>query len=339
MEQTLGKRIIEHRKRLGLTQDRLAEQLGVTAQAVSKWENDQSCPDITMLPKLAELFGISTDALLGIEKVHEAEVVDEETGNHLHVDHNDSRWEIKYDGGRKSKLGMALWVLLVGILLLFSNTKGLGTDLWDIAWPSAALLFGLWGLFPRFSFFRLGCALLGGYNLLNNLQILPYRLEKQLILPILLLLFGLSLLVDALQSKRKPIFTVTHDGKTVHSGVRELTSDYSEDGESFDYSLSFGSDTRHVTLPRMTAGDIDVSFGELTVDLTGVGEFSKNCHMDADCCFGQLIIRLPKNCRAVPSSDTTFSSVRISGNPDPQPLYTIKMDCDVSFGQVQIQYI
>ena len=55
MEQTLGKRIIEHRKALGLTQDQLAEKLGVTAQAVSKWENDQSCPDITMLPKLRNL--------------------------------------------------------------------------------------------------------------------------------------------------------------------------------------------------------------------------------------------------------------------------------------------
>ena len=66
MEQTLGKRIMEHRKALGLTQDQLAEKLGVTAQAVSKWENDQSCPDITMLPKLADIFGITTDALLGI---------------------------------------------------------------------------------------------------------------------------------------------------------------------------------------------------------------------------------------------------------------------------------
>ena len=55
MEQTLGKRIMHHRKRLGLTQDQLAEKCGVTAQAVSKWENDQSCPDINMLPRLAEL--------------------------------------------------------------------------------------------------------------------------------------------------------------------------------------------------------------------------------------------------------------------------------------------
>ena len=42
MEQTLGKRIMENRKRLGWTQDRLAEQMGVSAQAVSKWETGVS---------------------------------------------------------------------------------------------------------------------------------------------------------------------------------------------------------------------------------------------------------------------------------------------------------
>ena len=68
MEETLGKRIVSHRKKLGMTQDQLAEKLGVTAQAVSKWENDLSCPDIAMLPKLAALFSTTTDALLGIVK-------------------------------------------------------------------------------------------------------------------------------------------------------------------------------------------------------------------------------------------------------------------------------
>ena len=42
MEETLGKRIVVHRKRLGLTQDALAELMGVTAQAVSKWESGVS---------------------------------------------------------------------------------------------------------------------------------------------------------------------------------------------------------------------------------------------------------------------------------------------------------
>ena len=67
MDNTLGKRIVQKRKQLAMTQEQLAEQLGVTAQAVSKWENDQSCPDITMLPRLAEIFGITTDELLGRE--------------------------------------------------------------------------------------------------------------------------------------------------------------------------------------------------------------------------------------------------------------------------------
>ena len=62
--ETIGKRISENRRRLALTQEGLAEKLGVTAQAVSKWECDASCPDITLLPLIAEIFSITTDELL-----------------------------------------------------------------------------------------------------------------------------------------------------------------------------------------------------------------------------------------------------------------------------------
>lgn len=62
---TLGNRIAAHRKEKGMTQEKLATALGITNQAVSKWENDQCCPDIEQLPALAELFGVSIDALLG----------------------------------------------------------------------------------------------------------------------------------------------------------------------------------------------------------------------------------------------------------------------------------
>ena len=65
MEKTLGKRIVMHRKRLGLTQEQLAERVRVSAQAVSKWENNLSCPDISVLPELADVFDISLDELLG----------------------------------------------------------------------------------------------------------------------------------------------------------------------------------------------------------------------------------------------------------------------------------
>ena len=61
---TIGTRISKRRKELGMTQEDLAVKLGVSAQAVSKWENDASCPDISLLPKLVKVLDITTDELL-----------------------------------------------------------------------------------------------------------------------------------------------------------------------------------------------------------------------------------------------------------------------------------
>lgn len=66
--QTLGERIASYRKAANMTQAELAEACLVTAQAVSKWENDLTAPDISLIPKLAELFHITTDELLGVPK-------------------------------------------------------------------------------------------------------------------------------------------------------------------------------------------------------------------------------------------------------------------------------
>ena len=78
MKKTLGERIAEKRKAKGLKQDELAEMLGVSAQAVSKWENDVSCPDIMTLPLLAEKLGCTVDELLtGKEEQKDAVLVPE----------------------------------------------------------------------------------------------------------------------------------------------------------------------------------------------------------------------------------------------------------------------
>lgn len=66
--QNLAVNICSLRKQLGLTQEALAERLGLTFQAVSKWENFQSSPDIQLLPRLAEIFQVSVDRLFGLEK-------------------------------------------------------------------------------------------------------------------------------------------------------------------------------------------------------------------------------------------------------------------------------
>ena len=59
----LGENIAALRRAAGLTQELLADRLGVTSQAVSKWERQLSCPDVSLLPAMADLFGVSIDEL------------------------------------------------------------------------------------------------------------------------------------------------------------------------------------------------------------------------------------------------------------------------------------
>ena len=63
----LAANILRYRKKSGLSQEELAKQLGVTFQAVSKWENARSAPDISFLPIMADIFGCYIDELFSRE--------------------------------------------------------------------------------------------------------------------------------------------------------------------------------------------------------------------------------------------------------------------------------
>ena len=66
-KQTFGTMIAMLRKEQGMTQLELAEKMGVTDKAVSKWERDLSFPDVNTIPKLAEIFNLSVDALMQVK--------------------------------------------------------------------------------------------------------------------------------------------------------------------------------------------------------------------------------------------------------------------------------
>ena len=74
MKKTLGTMIAELRKQHGMTQLELAEKMGVTDKAVSKWERDLSCPDINSIPSLADILGVSVEELMQVKKEAEAPV-------------------------------------------------------------------------------------------------------------------------------------------------------------------------------------------------------------------------------------------------------------------------
>lgn len=74
---SMGQRIAYYRKARNITQEQLGDMCNVSSQAVSKWENDQSAPDIALLARLAEIFAITTDELLGVKKQETVHVAPE----------------------------------------------------------------------------------------------------------------------------------------------------------------------------------------------------------------------------------------------------------------------
>ena len=65
---TVGQRIAQKRKELSLSQEALGERLGVSRQAIYKWESDATLPDIEKLIALSKIFGVSVGWLLGVEE-------------------------------------------------------------------------------------------------------------------------------------------------------------------------------------------------------------------------------------------------------------------------------
>ena len=74
MQLDLGKRIRELRQRNRITQETLAEALGVTSQAVSRWEASGSYPDMENVPAIANYFGVSIDDLFGYDNNRETKI-------------------------------------------------------------------------------------------------------------------------------------------------------------------------------------------------------------------------------------------------------------------------
>ncbi|MBQ6430254.1 MAG: helix-turn-helix transcriptional regulator [Oscillospiraceae bacterium] len=335
---TLGDRIKYHRKRLGMTQEQLAERMRVSAQAVSKWENNLSCPDISVLPELAGVFGISVDELLGRGAAREAEIVEPEEENDSHY-----TWNWKYEAKRGGIL-FAFWILTVGVLLLLRNVvPGMDISWWTILWTTALIYIGISGLIGHFSLFCLVMTLGGLYFLLSEYKVIALNLGWSVVIPAVLILWGISLLLD--------VFLGNKPWKRKKAAMHKFKDGFRSDGKKhhLEYScldgvlkcsMSFGEDRVPVVTPLLKEGTIESSFGDFTVDFSGCEAVASYCEVEAENSFGSLKLLIPEKFRVELEQNASFAaSPEVKGTPAAVTQGTIHLRADLSFGSLQICYI
>ena len=125
MKETFGQRFSRLRKQIGLTQEELAEKFGISGQAVSKWENDASMPDISILPELSDVLGVSINELLGKEENRTRLIPAEER-----KDTNDLVLKVRVDSadGDKVTVNLPMGLVKAGIRMNMKMPKVTGNE-------------------------------------------------------------------------------------------------------------------------------------------------------------------------------------------------------------------
>ena len=303
MEQqlTIGKRIATLRKNQGWTQEQLGEKVGVSAQAVSKWENDQACPDITIIPLLAELFGVSTDELLGVKPIDphvvildkEKEINPEDNKKHSFEFHYVDQW---------SGIMSCITAILVCVMLIIRSTTPLFNNpeysTWSYIWPLLVLGAGL--IIAR-----------------RNILAVAYLIK------ILLVKLGVI--------KNKTFqFTV--------NGENNKTAQYTIEDDTLIADLSFGSN--HITYEHDTLKGmkIETNFGDHQIDLRNVKYFVNEPVFEVEVNFGNVIILLPSNVKLYKNSETAFAAMKVKGEASPNADQIAYLKGDVNFGNLEVCY-
>ena len=181
--------------------------------------------------------------------------------------------------------------------------------------------------------------LLGGWFLADLYFAPQLQLDSGVIWAGMIILLGISLLADALRKSKKPKFRIHRKNKQNPNHSGKNAYDFSLGKDSFVFDASFGENMQYVSLPVLDSGEISCSFGEYTLDLSGVEAVSDDCRIDANCSFGELTIQVPRRFAVKSVSSTAFAEFSVSGQPDEHCDGTIRLDANCSFGEITVEYI
>ena len=137
MNKEISDRLVKLRKQKGLSQEELAEKLGLSRQAISKWERGESIPDVLVLKSIADLFGVTVDYLL--EEVH-AEPVQENT---LDAEEEKRHHSIRARGFVTGMSVLLVWLVATVVFVIFDMVPEGVTAHWIIfvyAVPASMIL-------------------------------------------------------------------------------------------------------------------------------------------------------------------------------------------------------
>ena len=340
MEQqmTLGRRIAMLRKNQGWTQEQLGEKVGVSAQAVSKWENDLACPDISTLPVLADLFGITTDELLGIKPIEPHVVVlDKEPDSE---DNKKAKLEIHWDKqDRWNSICICIMAILVCVMLILRSTTPLfnrdGVNVWNYIWPIGVFAIGLMRV-RRNVIFGIVCMIVGIYELIWFGWGVPFEIQWYVILLVLAVAYLIRILLEktgVISSEKHRDRSVTINGERINR-----INEYSDADEFLKAELDFGSSSIVYPYEKLRGMDVETNFGDHRIDLSRVRIFENSPILKIEVNFGNVIVSLPDNVRLFKDSDTAFAALRVKGEPRPDADQVAYLKGDVNFGNLEVRY-
>lgn len=146
-QEKIGKFIAYCRKEQKLTQEQLAEKLGITYKAVSKWECGKGLPDASIMMDLCTILEISVNDLLSGEKIARDEVVDKTNENLIKMKQNEEKFEKELNSIQKLFviLSIALGVVALGIFIIhlvinYINMENYNDELFNMLLPIFIIL-------------------------------------------------------------------------------------------------------------------------------------------------------------------------------------------------------
>lgn len=285
------------------------------------------------MPKLAEIFGVSTDVLLGLEEAEidsSSEACPDTEGSKTHEKKLDRIFYIKL-----GTLIFPIFIIVLGAALLVNEYKGLDVSIWNILWSDALFSLGISSLIRYFSVFGIGITAIGAGFLLNFLEIIKLDLNWAYVIPALIIIWGISMVIDRLipRKRRRHYCGNSKDkgNKRFHWGMK--------DGY-LNLSAKFCDNKIPVTTGVFKGGDVEVAFGSVTLDLSGCTKIAPDAVLHGNIAFGDLVILLPSDVAVdIVKRKESFGDISVKGSPSPTASQTLRVDSDVSFGELVVKYI